>query len=96
MREFRLVWKREGLTRKEKRWSKLASAEKYRNFLTSDKPWEVFGLEANAYSCCSGFECGCGGARVKDIFLQRSKGMPKIVYAKMESREVGDWYACAE
>lgn len=89
--EYRVVWKREGLGQKSRKFSRLRFAERYQSLLTSDKPWEVFGVDGDAYECCSGYECGCGGMRVKESWINNRKHLPKLLSVKIQSREVGDW-----
>jgi hypothetical protein len=91
MIEYRLVWKREGLGQKSRKFTRLKYAERYLALLTSEAPWEVFGKDGDAYECCSGYECGCGGMRVKESWVKTREGLPKLLKHEIQCRDVGEW-----
>ena len=59
--------------------------------LTSDKPWEVLGLDPETFQCCSGWECGCDGFTVREHMEHQRAQYPAIEYVLIEEREVGKW-----
>jgi hypothetical protein len=93
MTEYRVIFKREGRSQKSKKFTRLQFAQRYLNMLTSKTPWEVFGQDGEAYECCSGHECGCGGMRVKDSWVNARKDWPKLLRAEIQERQVGEWVA---
>jgi len=92
--EYRVVWKRDGCRRKEKRYVRRASAEKFITLL-GQEPWKAFGRAPDDYFCCAGskYECGCGGITVREDSDNRRERQPVIEYAYMETRTVvaSDW-----
>lgn len=89
-KEYRVVWKREGLKKKIKRYSNYKSAFKW-TLLLGPTPWLYFGKEELKKWCCSGNECACGGFTCKEYAESVANGMPKIEYIRIEEREVGEW-----
>jgi hypothetical protein len=91
--EHRVVYKREGTRRKEKRFVRLATAQKLVHLLTSDEPWTAYGRSADAMACCHGWECGCEGLTVKQESDAARANYPPLEYVRIERRMVCDWEA---
>lgn len=97
MTEYRVVWQREGMRRpKMKRFVRRAAAEKLIRLLTGSEPWKEWGREGDEYFCCGGFidggyPCPCKGVTVAEDALARRADMPRILFVKLEAREVGRW-----
>lgn len=89
--EYRVVWKREGLGQKIKVFQTIKAAKRYVSLLSGDEPWKAFGFSGDSFVCCSGSECGCGGLRVKESFENKMKGLPKLLFVRMDYRKVGEW-----
>jgi hypothetical protein len=89
--EYRITWQREGLNKKSKIFQTEEGSKRFYALLTSNEPWKVFGYEGTELSCCSGYECGCEGATIRDSFDTKRDGMPKLLSIKLNSRRVGEW-----
>jgi hypothetical protein len=91
--EYRVVWKREGLRRKARRYARLASAERHLNMLTSDEPWRFYPepVDDPDERCCDGRECGCYGETERQRVEAMRAEMPPMEYARIETRPVGEW-----
>jgi hypothetical protein len=94
--EFRVVWKRQGLSRKTKTYKRLATADR-RRLLLSGSPDERFAAlriaDPDESACCSGHECGCGGMTYREHDTEYIEGMPPLEYVVIEERTVGPWGA---
>ncbi len=93
---FRVVWKREGLKPKVKRYVIRKSAERMMNILTSPEPWKFYSepKEADDYVCCPGGymdQCGCMGVTVQQEAEHKYKDLPKIEWVRLETRTVTPW-----
>jgi len=86
--EYRVVWKRNDLKQKTKKYTTLRGAKRFM-ILLGDEPWKAFDHDPEDYICCSGSDCGCGGQTVRNHFLR--KDQPKIEFVRLEQREVGEW-----
>lgn len=86
-REFRVTVQRAGCAPKVKR---LRSRRGLRRYLTllGPRPWEAFGKTPEAYACCSGWECGCGGRTMREDAETRRANLPALESVRVESREV--------
>ncbi len=94
--EYRVIWKRERVRPKWRRFAGPASAARYclllgpepcRGFSHSetdpDKPW-----------CCSGYQCACQGQTVREKHEELQKDMPPLEWVpRIERRTVGRWGA---
>jgi hypothetical protein len=87
--EYRVIYKREGLKPKRKRYVSLKVAERFVRIL-GPEPWEVFGKKADD-RCCSGLECACGGLTERERQSEYMKDVPPLEYVRIERREVGKW-----
>lgn len=98
--EYRVVWKRDGLDVKRKRYVAKARAETFLAILTATEPWlllrEYQGRGPDSYECCAGHECGCGGQTIREFFAEKYGDQPALLWARMDTREVGDWRSAAE
>lgn len=96
--EHRVVWKREGLRRKAKRFVRRRNADYFVELLTSTEPWKHIAdykdVDPDDYVCCAGTsrdECACGGETIREHFGRLRGNMPSIEYVRIETREVGPW-----
>jgi hypothetical protein len=91
--EYRVVWSREGIRPKRKKYRTLKSALAWKDFLISPEPWVSRGLDPDSFICCSGSreECGCSGKTVREDFLSTREGLPPITAIRIDARTVGDW-----
>jgi hypothetical protein len=89
--EFRVRWQREG----EGRCSKLYQSEQMARrwcMKLEGRMEELTGLNPDDFACCSGAECGCGGALNRDVWEQEAAKYPPLVFGPVvDTREVGDW-----
>lgn len=96
MREFRVVWKRDGQRQKIRRYSSRTGALRRLNLLTSDEPWKWYSKPRNPddYYCCPGgpsWECGCGGQTVRQFAQRFRDDLPELEYARIDSRKISEW-----
>ena len=91
--EYRLVWKRNGVSVRQRKFTRLASAEKYQ-LLLGKEPWKYGGQSGDDYKCCSGMECGCGGITWKEH--SEKMELPEIEFTRIDKREVSDWQKVSE
>ena len=91
MKEYQVIWQREGLSKRYKKYSELKSAQRLIALMTSPEPWKVYGYEGDEAVCCSGHECGCGGKTQRDSFEEKMNGLPKLLNYEIREREVGAW-----
>lgn len=91
MKEYRVIWKREGLSQRSRRFVQKKFANRWLMLLTVPEPWDLFDLDGDDYVCCSGHECGCGGQTVRQSFNKRREGLPKLINYGIQEREVGKW-----
>lgn len=94
--EYRVIWRRVDSARpKRRRYMSVKRAERLLNMLTSNEPWlwvlEFKDKDPDSLACCDGHECGCGGLSIRQHLTEKYKDMPAIEYARIESREVGEW-----
>lgn len=95
--QYRVVWKRKGLSEKKKRYERLAFAQRFVTLL-GPEPWKALGRDPDERFCCSGRECGCGGVTVREHFLQHRESYPALEYVRIDQREIrlGAWAAEAK
>lgn len=94
--EYRVVSKREGMQRqKEKRYATKEGADRRLALLVSKSPWTIThpGDDPDDLFCCSGYECGCGGQTIREWHDDYTKSLPKLLFAGIHRREVGEWSA---
>lgn len=93
--EFRVVWKRSGLRKKERVCKRLTTAEKTLTLLSGkeDDRLAVLGLDPDDYHCCNGYQCGCGGVTNREWYRRGLYGLQPLEYARIERRRVGAWEA---
>lgn len=92
--EFRVVWKRDGLRSKAKRFATRRAAERLIFILTDAEPWRAYlrdGDGPDDYKCCSGYQCGCGGTTYRQEAEDTRANQPKLEWVRLEMREVGQW-----
>lgn len=95
MNEYRVIWKREGMRVKRKRYANRVMAERFLKIL-GPEPWTAFQSRWNRKGpddllCCDGHECGCGGVTVRQHHEEARKTIPPIEWVRIEQREVGKW-----
>jgi hypothetical protein len=61
--------------------------------LLGPEGWRALGKDPDAFMCCSGHECGCGGETNREHFEAQREAIPKLIDAWIEVREVGAWHA---
>ena len=88
--EYRVIWKRKGLSRKFRPFARLEFAKRY-SMLLGPEPWKYSNNDPDDYKCCSGFECSCGGQTWREESEYRNKNQPPIEFLLIERRHVGDW-----
>lgn len=89
--EYRVVWKRQGLKQKAKRYATLKGANRFMDLL-GPEPWKAFGKEAEEQYCCGGYQCACGGMTWKQhLEFHKKSGQPEIESIRLEKRNVGEW-----
>ena len=96
--EYRVVWKREGCSKRTKKFAQKKYADRFVRLLSDPEPWKAYGYKGDDYVCCHGErdECGCGGMTYAESFNQKREGLPKLLEVKIEQREVGSWETPAE
>ncbi len=88
--EYRVVWYREGVGRKVKRFASLGSATRRKNLL-GPQPWMAYDKNPNSLWCCDGYQCNCGGLTVMEFCKQERDLLPKVESVHIERRQVGEW-----
>jgi hypothetical protein len=90
-REYRVAWQREGQRPRHKIYQSWGFAERYRLIL-EQRFAEVFSADPDAFACCSGVECGCGGLTNAEQWANSTVGIPPLIGAPtLERRAVGGW-----
>ena len=93
-REFRVVWRRKGISRaKSKRFATEKAARRHM-VLLGPEPWVALGKDPEALWCCPGtlqYECGCGGQTVRQADEAYRAEAPPVLWVRIESRPVGKW-----
>ena len=91
--EFRVVYRRVGYRKKARRFSTKVGAERFLRIF-GPEPWTAFTKaqrDPDAYYCCPGRECGCGGFSVREFHERQRAELPPLEYARLEHRAVGAW-----
>lgn len=89
--EYRVVWQREGLSRRTALRQTLAGAERLALVLQG-RMEEATGRSRDELACCSGRECSCGGETLGEAWEARTRQIPSLVAVPLiESRKVGPW-----
>lgn len=91
--EFRVATKREG-QRINYRVYRTENGARRRLLLYGPEPWRGFRKEPDAFMCCTGAECGCGGMTLREHTEQLRAKLPKLEFARLERREVSAWGVC--
>jgi len=101
--QYRVRWKREENRPKARGAASLREAERFLGLLTSDEPWRFLRNTYHAhwegpdsYYCCDGGACGCGGLTVRKHCEKAREGLPKIEWARIESRQVTSYAPLSE
>jgi hypothetical protein len=93
--QYRVIWQREGCRKKFKLCARLSTAERHIGLLTSNEPWkhihDLKELGPDDLFCCDGYQCGCGGNTCAEHFTEKRESLPKLLYAEIEKRSVGEW-----
>ena len=85
--EFRVIWQREGVTRRSVRFRSRAQAER-KALILQGCMVEATGEDPNDYACCSGRECGCRGVTKAQAWAERADQVPPLVYGPViQTRE---------
>lgn len=108
--EFRVVWHRErwrwngslntpvhervdGTDRHVRRFGTLAGAERFRLVLLG-RGHEAYGVDPDAYWCCSGSECACRGETNREHYEKAAESKaitPLVGEPVIEARPYGKW-----
>lgn len=89
---YRVVALREGNTRPSvKEFKSLRAAQRRFALLTSPEPWRAYGQDPDSQLCCDGWNCGCRGLTVRESYMEKRARLPKLVYARIDRRKVGEW-----
>ena len=98
--EYRVVWKRQGMKRKTRRYAHLKSAQRF-VMLLGPEPWKALNVDPDSPHCRSPEECTCQGGTWRD-YLERGRegygpdGMPHIEYVHIERRLTFEWDSLPE
>jgi len=94
--EYRLRWQREGVRPQSKLFQTFRAAMR-RLQLLGPRPWEAYGRNPEERDCCFGSDgCGCGGVSVRRASDLRRAQMPKLLWARVESRACSQWRTTRE
>lgn len=90
--EFRVVWKRAGCRRKERRFATPAAAERY-VLLFGPEPWKAYGADPDQRPtrCLCPYECECESRTERERTEDERAKMPPLEYVRLERRPVGAW-----
>lgn len=98
--EYRVVWKRRGHPRRQKRFANLATAER-RVRLLGPEPWTAYPecRSPDDRYCCEGWQCGCEGKTWREYTLGarynasygEHAGMDPLEYVRIERRPLAPW-----
>ena len=91
--EYSVRWKREDCRAKRRIFQTRRGAENFM-LLLGPTPWEAYGRDPDKLFCCSGDYCMCGGQTVRENSDNVRRNMPRLDFAILERRDVGEW--CAE
>ena len=88
--EYRVVWKRVGIRSKHRPFARRASADRFVR-LFGPEPWTYLGRDPDAYVCCSGYNCGCGGETYRQANETTRRELPHLEWFRIEQRGVEPW-----
>ena len=88
--EYRVVWKREGLRTKSRRYARVGQAERYLQ-IVEGRMAEATGLNPEAAACCDGWQCGCQGQTNAEVWAEVAARVPPLEWVRIEARPVGAW-----
>lgn len=91
--QFRVVWKRTGLKRRERIFGREATARRFL-LLFGPEPWLAYlkpGQTPDDEMCCSGYQCGCSGETFRQQSEARRATQPALEFVRLEQRPVGAW-----
>lgn len=89
--EHRVVWQREGLSRRIKIVQTRKAADRFALVLLGQME-AATGRSRDEYACCNGRECGCRGETLGDVWDAAAHGIPPLIFGPaIEARPVGDW-----
>lgn len=94
--EYRVVWKRRDLSKKERRYTRRATAERFAAIVRATTAEEVLrlrGRDPDEEACCNRYSCGCGGRTYGENEREYQKELPPLEYCVIEERRVGPWEA---
>jgi hypothetical protein len=93
-KEYRVVWKREGLDSKRRRFRSRASAERLILKL-GPEPWKAWGIEEGAPCPLHRYADDCPGT-IGECCAAYANGLPPVEYVRLQVREVTPWSSVAE
>jgi hypothetical protein len=93
--EYRVAYKREGLNPKSKDCgNSRARAERSLAFFQGRYQESYPDSKPDAYVCCSGYQCGCGGKTWAERWAEMAESIadyPPLEYVRIETRQVPRW-----
>lgn len=92
--EYRVVWQREGLSKRTKRYATRLAAERF-SLIVQGRLIEAYpAINPDEIFCCGGHMCACRGMTYREHWESESKPYPPLIYGPIiEQREVGEWLA---
>lgn len=89
--QYRVTWEREGFSRpKVKIYATKRAADDCIGLLSGTEPWRHYGSawdrkrDGNDFACCSGHECGCMGATVREESMALRAKLPPLLYVRVQ------------
>jgi hypothetical protein len=94
--EYRVSWQRDGRSRRTRIWQTRDAAECHA-LVIQGRMVEATGKDPEAFRCCDGNECDCGGATNAQVWARQSEGVPPLTIGPViDARTVGEWTTVAD
>jgi hypothetical protein len=100
---YRVAWQREDQVAPRARncGNSRAKAERCLAFVQGRYEDAYPGKKADAYWCCSGYQCGCGGKTWAEKWTEMAEGpadspLRPLLWSRIESRQVALWQPAPE
>jgi hypothetical protein len=90
VREYRVVWKREGCRKKVRTFATRRGASRQLARL-GPEPWTAYGKGPDDLRCCKGYGCGCDGLTEREWAESLATEMPPLEFVRLESRPALPW-----
>lgn len=91
--QYRVTWMRAGFRRaKVREFGTEAGARRF-ILLFSAEPWKYDTKRGpdDLWCCSGGPECSCEGITVREYHEKTRAEVPALIWARLESRQVGEW-----